>query len=401
MSILVFAGTSEGRAVAEFLSENALNAVVCVATEYGEMVIPNLPHITVQKGRLTEAQMCERMTADTLVLDATHPYAAAVTANIRAACDAVGAEYMRLLRPRIEAHQSVVTVPDTAAAAAYLNTVTGAALLTTGSKELAAFTAVHRFAQRLWVRVLPTASVLARCAELGFPGARILAMQGPFSAEFNAALLRQTQAKYLVTKDTGAAGGFAEKLQAARETDATVILIARPTQESGHTLAQVKTHLIERFQLQSAEQMERFPLFVSLKGKKCVVIGAGRIAARRVEILQRFGAEVSVIAREARAEVRIDHVRGYEKSDISGAFLVVAATDDRTVNHGIAADCAQNKILCSVADCAQESTFFFPAVCTGGKLTAGVVSDGTEHAATARAAARIRTILSEEGGETT
>ncbi len=401
MSILVFAGTSEGRAVAEFLSENALDAVVCVATEYGEMVLPNLPHITVQQGRLTEAQMCARMTADTLVLDATHPYADAVTANIRAACDTVGAEYLRILRPRIETQQSVITVPDTAAAAAYLNQVTGSALLTTGSKELAAFTAVHHFAQRLWVRVLPTASVLAKCTELGFPGARILAMQGPFSAAFNIALLRQTQAKYLVTKDTGAAGGFAEKLQAVRETGVTVILIARPTEETGYTVAQVKTHFVERFHLQRAEQMARFPLFVSLQGKKCVVIGAGRIAARRVEILQRFGAQVTVVAPQARAALEIHHLRGYEKSDLSGAFLVVTATDDRAVNRTVAADCAQQNILCSVADCAQESTFFFPAVCTGGKLTAGVVSDGTAHAATARAAARIRTILNEEGGEIT
>ena len=77
------------------------------------------------------------------------------------------------------------------------------------------------------------------------------------------------------------------------------------------------------------------------------------------------------------------------------AFLAVAATDDRAVNHRIAADCAALGIPCSVADSAAESTFFFPAVCEGGGLTAGVVSDGTQHDKTARAAKRIRTVLEE------
>ena len=52
-------------------------------------------------------------------------------------------------------------------------------------------------------------------------------------------------------------------------------------------------------------------------------------------------------------------------------------------------------IPCSVADCAAESTFFFPAVCEGGGLTAGVVSDGTAHGKTAAAAKRIRAVLEE------
>ena len=139
----------------------------------------------------------------------------------------------------------------------------------------------------------------------------------------------------------------------------------------------------------------RFPLFVSLAGKKCVVAGAGAIAARRIGVLKRFGAAVTVIAPEDKAGVGLTHCRGYEESDLSGAFLAVAATDDRAVNHRMAQDCAARGIPCSVADCAAESTFFFPAVCEGGGLTAGVVSRGAAHGKTAAAARRIRAVLEE------
>ncbi len=400
MSILVFAGTSEGRALAQFLSAHGVTATVCVATEYGEMTLPALPAITVRRGRMQEAEMRDVMRAHELVIDATHPYADAVTRNIRTACAHTGTEYLRLVRPRVASGQPVVTVPDTAAAAAFLNGVTGSVLLTTGSKELEAFTAVERYAERLWPRVLPTAQVLQKCEALGYPGAHIIAMQGPFSYEMNRALLHCTRAKYLVTKDTGAAGGFAEKLRAAADMGTTVVLISRPTEESGLTLAEMYALLEQRFALSSCEKSAknaRFPLFVSLCDRRCVIFGAGRIAARRAAVLREAGASVTVIAPEARG-VTPDLARGYQPGDLAGAFLAVAATDDRAVNARIAADCKQAEILCSVADCAQESTFYFPALCRAGKLTAGVVSDGSDHAATAKAAARIREILQEEGG---
>ena len=183
--------------------------------------------ITVHEGRLDEREMEKRLTSDTLLIDATHPYAAAVTDNLRAACAKSGARYERLLRPALP-YQNCEIVLDTAAAVDWLNAHPGKGLLTTGSKELEAYTAVQDFQTRLFPRVLPTASVLEKCAELGFPGAHIIAMQGPFSQAMNAALLRETGAKILVTKDTGVSGGFAEKVAAAEEVGAKVLVIARP-----------------------------------------------------------------------------------------------------------------------------------------------------------------------------
>lgn len=397
MKLVIFSGTSEGHALCRYVSACGGQAAAYVATEYGAAVMEPLSGITVHEGRLDTADMTALLDADTLLVDATHPYAAAVTDNLRAACAQTGAEYARLLRPTQQA-DGVVTVPDAAAAAAWLNEHPGRVLLTTGSKELDAYTAVDGYRERLYVRVLPSVPVLQKCEELGLTGAHLLAMQGPFTHEMNAALLRQVQADILVTKDTGRAGGFAEKLTAARETGAAVLVIARPRGEQGRTLEEMQGFLAAQFGWvqpapEQAKQTPRFPLFVSLSGKKCVVFGAGRIAARRAEVLRRFGAQVRVIAQESRSDLVPDVRRGYEKSDLSGAFLAVAATDDRNVNRQITQDCAACGILCSAADCAAESTFFFPAVCEGSGLIAGVVSDGSAHRKTAAAANRIRAVL--------
>ena len=399
MKLVIFSGTSEGHALCRFLSVRGAQAEVYVATEYGAAVMEPMDGITVHEGRLGADGIAARLDADTLLIDATHPYAAAVTDNLCAACAQTGAQYERLLRPAA-ARGGCETVPDTAAAVAWLNTHQGRALLTTGSKELDAYTAVENWQERIYPRVLATASVLQKCEALGFSGAHIIAMQGPFSHEMNVALLRQTGADILVTKDTGVSGGFAEKLSAAREVGATVLVIARPRAETGRTLEEMQDYLAEKLGLtESSEAQEqtlpRFPLFVSLADKKCVVFGAGAIGARRIGVLRRFGAEVITVAPEDKAGVGLTHCRGYEKSDLSGAFLAVAATNDRAVNHRIAQDCAECGIPCSVADCAAESTFFFPAVCEGGGLTAGVVSRGAAHGKTAAAAKRIRAVLEE------
>lgn len=74
---------------------------------------------------------------------------------------------------------------------------------------------------------------------------------------------------------------------------------------------------------------------------------------------------------------------------------MVAATDDRQVNRQVGEDAARAGIFVSVADRKEESTFFFPALCTGGGLVAGVVSQGEEHKKTAEAAQAIRRVLEE------
>ncbi len=391
--LLIFSGTTEGHSLCRFLSSHSIPAHVYVATAYGEAVMEKMSGITIHTGRLSYTEMAQQMHKGCMVVDATHPYASEVTENIKLACTVCGAQYLRLIRPAQSA-DGVHIVPDTEAAVQWLCQTPGKVLLTTGSKELDAYTAIPDYQQRLYPRVLPTAEVLQKCTALGFPGASILAMQGPFSHEMNVALLHKTGASILVTKDTGKSGGFAEKLSAAREVGVQVLMIARPQSEEGFTLEEMQQKLLAEFDVQKPP---RFPLFVSLLGKKVVIIGAGAIAARRIGVLQKFGADIHVIAPEISQDINLSKIcyqaRSFQPEDIHGAFLVIAATNNRTVNHEIAALCKQHEVPVSIADCAEESTFYFPAICEGSGLIAGLVSDGFDHHAVSRTAKKIREIL--------
>ena len=93
MRICVFSGTTEGHELSRFLAANGVPAEVFVATEYGAAVMEPMPGITVHEGRLDENEIAARLDADTLLIDATHPYAALVTDNLRTACAKTGARY--------------------------------------------------------------------------------------------------------------------------------------------------------------------------------------------------------------------------------------------------------------------------------------------------------------------
>ena len=151
MKLMIFSGTTEGHDLCRFLSKNNVQAEVFVATEYGAAVMEPMAGITVHEGRLDEREMEKRLTSDTLLIDATHPYAAAVTDNLRAACAKLGARYERLLRPALP-YQNCEIVLDTAAAVDWLNAHPGKVLLTTGSKELEAYTASKRACSRACCR---------------------------------------------------------------------------------------------------------------------------------------------------------------------------------------------------------------------------------------------------------
>ena len=231
--ILIFAGTTEGRRLAEYLKRAGAEVLVSVATEYGETAFEEDDRIKVHAGRMDLAEMKGFLRREelSLVVDATHPYAQVVSANIRQACQECGAEYYRLLRAAGSGKEELsdcILVDSTEEAVAYLKETKGNVLVATGSKELSKFTAIPDYEKRIFARVLSTPEVVAECAKLGFCGKNLICMQGPFSEELNVAMLKQCKASYLVTKESGKAGGTPEKIRAARKAGAKVILIGRP-----------------------------------------------------------------------------------------------------------------------------------------------------------------------------
>ncbi len=231
--ICIFAGTTEGRHLTEYLSGKPADITVCVATEYGETLIGDFTdNIKIHTGRLDRSTMTAFFAENAfdIIIDATHPYAETVTANICESCGVT--EYIRLNRS-VSNLSSGRYFSTMAEAADYLDSTEGNILLTTGSKELSAFRAIPDYKSRIYARVLPLYSSIETCKLLGYEPSHIIAMQGPFSYELNLALIKSLDIKVLVTKDSGDNGGFTEKIKAAETAGCECVIIGRPLQTDG------------------------------------------------------------------------------------------------------------------------------------------------------------------------
>lgn len=243
--VLVFGGTSEGRKLAEIFNANNRKCTICVATDYGEKLLPKSENVNVICGRMDCNEICMLLGEDnkySYVIDATHPYASVISENARNACIKTNTAYLRLLRSETGSNiynDGIKIFPDALQAAKYLDKTTGRILLTTGSKELPVFCGGISDKNRITARVLPSAKAIEACNNTGLEGKQIIAMHGPFSREVNIAIIKQTGAAFIVTKESGNAGGFQEKIDAARETGTEVILIKRPVEEEGYSLGEI------------------------------------------------------------------------------------------------------------------------------------------------------------------
>ena len=326
---IVFAGTTEGYEISRFLDENKVSVHVCVATEYGTKFLKENEFLTVQAERLDKEQMqklFEEKRPD-LVLDATHPYAAEVTVNIREACKNTETAYMRVLRAAGE-HKDAVYVDNTQEAASYLKHTTGNVLLTTGSKELAVYTEIPDYQNRLYARVLSVQNVIEACRSLGFEGKNLIAMQGPFSKEMNAAMLRQYDCRYLVTKDSGKAGGFEEKIQAAEECGVIPVIIGRPLKEEGFSVRECKHILAEKFDL---HLMPRVTLLGIGMGSEETLTVQGQRAVQQADLIigaKRMADAVALPGQDVHYEYRSAEIADYIQKHPEYARIVIALSGD-------------------------------------------------------------------------
>lgn len=266
--ILVFAGTTEGRELIEWLAgrdpnvssgqsgtpyktpdtHRGIQVIASTATEYGKVCLGSHDGVELLAGRRNVREM-EKLLKEKqidLVVDATHPFATVVTEHIRTACEAAGVPCLRCLREEsrceISEADGVVWVDSVEQAVGYLKTTEGNILIATGSKELQKYTEIPDYRERCYVRVLSTVAAVSESAALGFEGKHLIAMQGPFSREMNEAMLRHTKARFFVTKESGKAGGFEEKLAAAHSLGASLVVVARP-KEKGMSLREVCEYL--------------------------------------------------------------------------------------------------------------------------------------------------------------
>ena len=353
--IWIFGGTTEGRLLAEYCSREKIEAWVSVASEYGEELLqeelmesgnagnPDLNHntclakknlktvqassvIKVLRGRMDRYQMEEfiRNQGIHLVIDATHPHARLVSEEIQEACGRTGVRLERCLRAEGEQNKARdwVEVDSIQEAVSFLSSVSGVIFATTGSKELEALCQIPDYQKRVYARVLPTSNVLKKCEKLGITGSHLIAMQGPFSTEMNTLFLRQTKAEWLLTKDSGRAGGFQEKVEAARENGTRVVVIRRP-EENGISLeeamevlkkadegkvGELKTHLILAGIGMGQPSQMTGEVLRSIR-ESDALIGAGRMLESAERALQND----LLISKEGKAENRQESAAAVEK----------------------------------------------------------------------------------------
>ena len=293
-AVLIYAGTTEGRLLAEKLAKEGIPSEVCVATEYGRQVMQEegaRENVHLRQGRLLSDEMRAMvMEGDYLaVVDCTHPYATVVTENIRKSMEGIGIPLFRLSRDLREMTEDCTFFSSSRECAEKLKGLEGRFLLTTGSKELSYFCGQEELRRRLVVRVLPGRESLELCYQNGLEGKQILAMQGPFSKEMNLATIHQYGITGLVTKESGRVGGFSEKLEAAREAGIPCYVIRKPASEQEQGGLSFAETFEAVFSLAYPEGREREAAPLASLDIVLAGIGMGAEKYRTMELERRLG----------------------------------------------------------------------------------------------------------------
>ena len=145
-----------------------------------------------------------------------------------------------------------------------------------------------------------------------------------------------------------------------------------------------------------------YPIFLNIRGEKCLVVGGGKVALRKVKALLEHGANVEVasptlcpelgqLAREGAIQVL---QRSYKAEDLKGALIAIAATDDAKTNESVAAKARQRGVLVNVVDAPQHSDFIVPSYLRRGDVTIAVSTSGRSPAL----ARKIRSKLEKDFG---
>jgi len=150
--------------------------------------------------------------------------------------------------------------------------------------------------------------------------------------------------------------------------------------------------------------MAYFPMFIQLKGRKCLVVGGGKVALRKIKVLKDFEAEVTVVAPDIIEQIRqIDDIcrifRSFEEKDLKSVELVVAATDDKKENHRISQFCMEQNIPVNAVDQKEDCSFIFPSYIKEGEVVGAFSSSGQSPVITQYLKKEIRPALTKQLGQ--
>lgn len=242
--ILLLGGTSDAAPLADALAERGYRVLVSTATEI-PLAVGSHPEIERRHGRLDESEMVALIRERRIraLVDATHPYAAQVKALARRAAHVTGIPYFTLTRPGIAAPvEGLQWAADHREAAVIAFRSGKPVLLTIGSSNLGFYAMeARRSGVPLMARVLPHPESIEACRVAGISNNRIISGRGPFSVDENRQHIRKFGIGTLVTKDSGAAGGVPEKMEAAKQEGCRVVVVSRPLQSSEDAFSNIES----------------------------------------------------------------------------------------------------------------------------------------------------------------
>ena len=217
--VLIFGGTTEGREIATYCDKFKIDTILCVATEYGKEVLPEFKTVKVSNKRLGAEEIAKLIKENNIscVIDSTHPYAYDISKNIESALKLLEKDdisFFKIKRESMDVSlEDVLKFSSNFDAVNYLLNTEGNILLTTGSKEISAFS---ELSNRIFPRVLPS---------------------------INEAIIKEFDCKYLVSKLSGRSGGFEEKIEAAKNTGCIPVIIMPKTEITGISVDDCKFNL--------------------------------------------------------------------------------------------------------------------------------------------------------------
>ncbi len=234
--ILLLGGTSESRTVALALKDKGYRFLISYATHWGEAALRPPTHkleCECRQGALDQADIEKLIVGRriSVIIDATHPFAAAISKCAIAAAQSLGVRYLRLERPStlLPSTDLVKIVPDFIEAANLSFHLGGKVMTTIGVRNLRPFVQkAQDVGGELMVRLLPRREAISAALDLGLFPAQLLALPGACGVELNRSILREYNCRVVVCKDSGKVGGTPEKLEAAVSLGLPAVMVERP-----------------------------------------------------------------------------------------------------------------------------------------------------------------------------
>jgi precorrin-3B C17-methyltransferase len=230
--VWVFSGTADGNALAAELSGRGHRVIVSTASDYGaELASIAVPNVEIRSGRqgVTARRNQLQQSRAVAIIDATHPFATEISNQLTQLSGELNIPYIRYERPAVILPSFARQVTQMQAAARLAIEIGQRIFLATGIKDLDTFVTQQGAEQREWfLRITPDTVSLELALKAGIPRSHICAMQGPFPTNFNIALWSAWNVDCVVTKDSGEAGGFGAKAEAADKLGIPLVVVRRP-----------------------------------------------------------------------------------------------------------------------------------------------------------------------------